>query len=397
MALLTLLSVHHLSKGFYYLAVQEPATGVADLRHVLQVHAYFVDGINPLSQYFQNRSSAEPELRQWAAGADPTERHGPVPQSGWPPWGYVLQLPFYPPVGERLARVHLAALDALALGGTAWFAWSMLEGRRALKLLAVLSFLAIGATNAALTQGQNSLLINCGLALGTAYLLRTGPWNAGVAGLWLIVSMVKPSTAMPFLLMAACRRRWAAIAVCVVGTAAAAWFVAWYTNASLVYQMQQFTKATEAALAEGANVLLRGLVALNLVSPALVRNWLAASVFAATALVLWRRHPVMHILSVLGVLAVSARVWTYHRAYDDVMLGFLLLALLNRAVHEPSPRMWWAGWACCGLTLWLPYSLYTSTPAQAVQTIIWIGAAMALVVWPDTRDSPSDLPSPSRP
>jgi hypothetical protein len=94
-------------------------------------------------------------------------------------------------------------------------------------------------------------------------------------------------------------------------------------------------------------------------------------------------------LASFGWLAFVSRIWTYHRAYDDVMMVFLLLALFQRYLRRLSVH---AGllWLICGVSLWLPYSLYVAPAMQMAQVAIWAVAAGAL--WMDSSSEERGQP-----
>ena len=88
---LGVLAAHHLAKGFYYLAVEEPATAAADFYNRRIENAYFLDHISPQSQQFVYLGKSDPSFLRLATGGDSSERHGSVVYSGLPPWAYALQ------------------------------------------------------------------------------------------------------------------------------------------------------------------------------------------------------------------------------------------------------------------------------------------------------------------
>ena len=77
-ALLAALAVYHLGKGVYYLAVQQPPAGVADLLNRRIENAYFLDRVSPLSQYFLHEYEQQHDMsaKPWAIGAEGS----PVPR-----------------------------------------------------------------------------------------------------------------------------------------------------------------------------------------------------------------------------------------------------------------------------------------------------------------------------
>ena len=392
-ALLAALCLHHLGKGFYYLAVQHPASGIEDFRHVRVWSDYFLDRVSPQSQNFLYWSRTDPAEAAWAVGADLASSHGDVFTSGVPPWAFPLELVAFIPGPERAARVYFAVLNLAALGLLVWIAdrvaWRG-RGDPLARALTALSILAIGANNAALTQGQNGLLVNVGLAAALAAIDQ--PSSAGwamAAGAGLAFAMIKPSSSLLFLLPLVGGRRWRALIVTAVILIAATLFGSWWVHVPLATQFAQFERATLVVIGQGVNVPMRVILAI-VQSPAIARNVMGLAGLAvaiAAAVRLAPRDP----LTLFGVLAVIARLFTYHRAHDDVLLAFLMIALSRRAFAAGgSPRWQWL-WAATGLSLWLPYSIYVAPPAQVYQVILWIAACGAIwraaKVWCERGDS----------
>jgi hypothetical protein len=118
--LLVAVTMYHLCKGFYYLALQQPPTAIADFYNRQTENAYFLHRISPLSEYFlfKSKSQHDRSAESWAIGAD-SFSDGFVYAGGLPPWTYPLQLAAYIPTASRPARLYLAVLDLIALVGMA--------------------------------------------------------------------------------------------------------------------------------------------------------------------------------------------------------------------------------------------------------------------------------------
>jgi hypothetical protein len=262
----------------------------------------------------------------------------------------------------------------------AWLAaWVMRDsgGGAAGRWVAALGVLAIGASNNTMTHGQNSLLINgaLALALGVTRDDRRVVW-AIAGGAALAFAMTKPSSSLLLLLPALFQRRYLTLGICALVLAAATAFGAWWLGISAGVQLAQFDRASLAIVGDGANVLLNWSLH-GPVSPKVARNVLGVLGVAAALLATWRLQR-LDPVGLLGVLAVVSRLFTYHRAYDDVLIAFLLMALTARAFGSGKTTWWRAGWAACGLTLWLPYTLYIPIWAQTFQVGCWILLAGAL-------------------
>jgi hypothetical protein len=378
LACLLILAVYHLVHGVYYLALQDPARAIADFRNRRAENAYFLDRVSPQSQYLLFLSRTDRTAERLAVGADARSRHGDVYVSGLPPWTYPLQLAAYLTGNERVARVYLAALDLLALATIGWLAATVLESPRgpSAPCLGVLSILAIGAINSTMTQGQSGLLVVACLAIVfTALGRRPGLANNLAAGVALAFAMTKPSISLPFVIPLLFERRVLLLASCVTILALALLGSSWWLQLSPLVQLAQFDRASLEVVDAGANVVLHAAV-LWLHSARMARDLLMAAGLAAAALASWQLRADRPAL--FGVLAVIARLCTYHRAYDDVLLAFLMIALARRAFSADRSRGWQLMWIVTGSSLWLPYSLYVATAPQVYQTACWIAAGTAI-------------------
>jgi hypothetical protein len=97
------------------------------------------------------------------------------------------------------------------------------------------------------------------------------------------------------------------------------------------------------------------------------------------------------LLTLFACAAVIGRVFTYHRPYDDLMLVFLLLALLTLAFSYPS-RLNIIIVSLVGLTLWLPLSIQNlASPYWSIfQNTIWLIALVYLLVNSWERENNAD-------
>ena len=382
---LGILAARNVSRGLYYLAVEEPATAAADFYNRRLENAYFLRRVSPQSQNFWYWSKTDPTLRAFAAGADSSERDGSVIYSGLPPWTYVLQLGVFLPSSERVARVYLAGLNISALAVMTALAYEEARRRHATafgRSIVALSVLAIGATNATLMAGQSSLIVNAGLAAVMMSLNRPANWRwDAIGGIGLAIAMLKPSSALLFVFPPLVQRRALLLGACGVIIGGAWLTSAWWTHLSPIYELQQFARATQLVVAQGANVWLAA--SARVLPASLARNVFAmlGLVVAAAAAYRLRARP----SAAFAVLAIVSRLFTYHRAYDDVLLAFVLIEL-GAHIAAASSRLRLT-WMMVGLSLWLPYSLYMSESAQWIQSVCWVGTAAMLM---------SDLTAASR-
>ena len=82
----------------------------------------------------------------------------------------------------------------------------------------------------------------------------------------------------------------------------------------------------------------------------------------------------------LAIAGLAARLFTYHRPYDDLLLVFLLVALTVRWMKGPTQSLAISTLAV-GLSLWLPLGFGWKWPFAAIQHLCWVSGAVVL-----TRD-----------
>jgi hypothetical protein len=120
---------------------------------------------------------------------------------------------------------------------------------------------------------------------------------------------------------------------------------------------------------------------------------LYASLLVLVLLGLWvHRHRQGDLWLLLGVTAIVARIWTYHRWYDDLLLIFPMVTLF-RITKQPGwkPRLRWIATA---LFLWMwifllapgvLYSFSNPAPLVAMQVASWI-ATLVFLAWLAERE-----------
>ncbi|MBM2812808.1 MAG: hypothetical protein HW416_3567, partial [Chloroflexi bacterium] len=90
----------------------------------------------------------------------------------------------------------------------------------------------------------------------------------------------------------------------------------------------------------------------------------------------------------LGVSAIAARLWIYHRWYDDLVILLPMLALVRMARGHTGPGTAPAGWllACAVLTSLAPGGLFLLRPPWngvyvIVQLTVWLAVLGYLLSW----------------
>ena len=263
-------------------------------------------------------------IYQWAT-------HPPATLAAmWPLTGW---LPF------AAARWLWAAVTAALIAGIAAMGLreAKITGRRE-RWAAVLLLLAMAPTAMTIGNGQMTFLIVAPL-LAAVLLLRHRPpgWGRDLAaGLLILISLLKPQISVPFLpvfLFALGGVRPVALAALgYVGLTAFA--LSFQDGSALTIFGEWLGRARQVGLRLGhvnVHVWLRAVGAGSLAMPA------SAGILAAVTLWTYRNRRADP-WTVLGAVAVVARLWTYHGSYDDLLVLFPLIAIARR-IRELGPAI----------------------------------------------------------
>lgn len=301
--------------------------------------------------------------------------------AAYPHWSYPLYAalvwPSWPTTG-----VFYAGLLVCCIIGFCWWATTLFIGNwRWVALLVCL--LPMPSWSVAVYTGQFSIPLVLLLAV-LSIALRRGRWRC--AGVLLGFAAMKPTscTLFAFALLrpsVGSRSKWrgaieaAAIAGgMVVGSSLLIW---WRTGVDPWTAFQGLRAGNVAAASFGYGLM-------PLLARLGVPDDLLMTTFAVVGLglALWvpwglRRHTVLCQFAVFGLLS---RLWAYHRHYDDLLLLFLLLALLHEVTR--GSRLALAALLCMGMSLASPVP--TSSLHEVGRVLVWVLSA-AILVW-ESRD-----------
>jgi hypothetical protein len=329
-----------------------------------QEHQYFVRGINPNHVYELRRGypdapvvSVDPNIQVALGGG------------GYPPWSYFTGLFLAPPIHWPTTKTYFAFLNLLALGIMVAFAYSVMipHGRLPAISLAT-SVLAMGGNGFALGAAQYGLIVNA-LLIGMVFFLKAEWYTA--AGLLYGLALLKPSMAAPFFFILVARNCWSGILVANVYVLAATmivWGVVGTDPLTMLMQMFDVSRSGGYTMIEPLwPVTLTPLLGVPeqtlLILTALVG-------LAITSLVIWLfKNSGLTVL--LAVASVLSCLWTVHRAYDDMIVMFLLVALGQLAIKNfstPTAAMF----LLVGASLWLPPRISDLEYVGYVKLLIWL-------------------------
>ena len=93
---------------------------------------------------------------------------------------------------------------------------------------------------------------------------------------------------------------------------------------------------------------------------------------------LFKEHSLLFLFAVASVIG---RLWTYHLGYDNVMLVFLLLSIIELNFKKPNKFN-----VLALILLYLTLSVrsrleYFSPHVSAIQSIIWVGCLLYILIY----------------
>ena len=281
------------------------------------------------------------EVHGWFEGVDV---YGTMMAPTYPPASHVLLWPFLGWLPFEPARWLWAATTVVALAAMTWLilretgatgAWQ--------RAFAALMLLAMNQTGVTVGNGQLILHVLPPLVFGILLIHRgRGSLGEDVAASALIVfAMVKVTLAAPFLWLVLFAPTDRALGVrlrpsILVAAAYVAMtvFAASFQDGSVVDQLREWVRVAERVSADGGDyanlsawLIAAGHASLVSLVSVIVFFALGAWLFRYRRVDLWVR---------LGVVAIVARFWAYHRLYDDVLVILALIALFRVAKSVSS-------------------------------------------------------------
>jgi len=367
-AALLLLAAAYLGKGFYF-----SIKGGADLHRRWVEQQYILRGQNPYDVAFRARAMTKGDpLLETGRDAMPAPDLGIPYHVDYPPWTYLSGMLFFWP-GSQLVAVWYSLWNVLGLAVIGVWVFRMAgECSRAARLFLLASVLAFGSFCTTIGTGNYGVLVLALLVLG--YQLAESGRPVG-AGLSLGVSLLKPTLSGPFLLAHLVKRQVVALAVA-AGYLVVASMVVWdFTCTDPLEMTGQMLQASRHFVGAGFGPLNAAILA---GIPYRVAVLGTAAVFVGlgmTVMVVFRDRP---LLTLYAIASVTARLWTYHLVYSNLIMLFLLVALWRHAVSNPRPTNVVA-FVAVALTLWLPSKAAELRCVMPVEYAIWIVGLITLL------------------
>ncbi|MDB9372521.1 glycosyltransferase 87 family protein [Nodularia sphaerocarpa] len=355
---LTILCLAYFTRGFYYLIVDP--IGAGDLSARWQEQQYIYRGLYPY------------DITQGSPFIDP--KIGAITSGGYPPWAFFSGFIFFPPISFELTRWYHALLNVISLVILAVFSYEIGKPYGHLKAwFTVVACLSVSSHATTLGLGQYGIIINA-LLIGVFWLLQKK--HNFFAGLLLGLALLKPNISALYFFILVIRKRVDSALACGLYIVISSSIIGVITQVSPIYMMEKMIKVSKYYVNTGysginilTNVGINPLVATLLL--ALVGTAIVISLFY-----LFKGHSLLFLFAIASVIG---RLWTYHLVYDNVMLVFLLLAVIYLTFNQPN-RLNVVILSLVLLSLSLP-AKFTDLPfAQIFQSTIWVSAFLYLLI-----------------
>jgi hypothetical protein len=203
---------------------------------------------------------------------------------------------------------------------------------------AFVALMALSMNATGVTIGNGQLALHILPALLCALLLlhqNRGQWHIRLLAVGLLLfALVKPTMSAPFLWMVLfAGDGLTAMVLIALGYLGLTLFAVSFQQSTLTVLARRWIEAATAVAAEGGYANLHTWLA----SSDLHQWILCASLLVFAALGAWTYgHRKGDVWILIGVAAVVARLWTYHRVYDDVLVLLPMVALFRIAKGETS-------------------------------------------------------------
>lgn len=271
----------------------------------------------------------------WFSGAslytlDPNE-YSPYPPASW-----VL---FYPVLGWLPLGATRWLWIVVTAAALTWLVYLLARhsGAKTRAELALISLLllAMNATGQAFGVGQWILILIPFLIVGIFGLRQPPSWQRDlIAALCLIVTLIKPNISVPFLwIVLFSSGGWRVFGLTAIGYGVLTLFAGLFQPTPLL----DLTRQWLGMVASLSTTQGYGNVSIWASYLGYGELALFASILVFIVTGIWAyRHRQADLWLVVGVVAISARMWTYHNAYDNVVILFPMVALFRIAKRGES-------------------------------------------------------------
>ena len=274
------------------------------------------------------------EVHDWFAGQPVYELRS---TAVYPPATYVLLWPFLGWLGLAPARWLWAVTSVAALGSLVYLTVRESSADTHLQS-AFVALMGLAMNAMGVTIGNGQLALHTLPALLCALLLlrrNRGEWHTRLLAVGLLLfALLKPTLSAPFLWMVLfAKGGLTTVALVALGYLGLTLFAVSFQESNLAVLARQWLGSATLVAAEGGHANLQTWLA-----NAGLQEWILwASLLVLVALGFWvYRHREGDFWILLGVTAIVARLSTYHRVYDDVLILLPMVALFRVAKRRTS-------------------------------------------------------------
>ncbi|GFE71023.1 glycosyltransferase family 87 protein [Chroococcus sp. FPU101] len=355
--ILLVLSLAYLSKGFYNLVLNEKSA--KDLFQRWQEQQYIYQGAYPYD--VGKTIKVDPKI-------------GMIRSGGYPPWAFFTGFLFVPPISWNLTRLYFGLLNIISLVVLALFAFHLGKPYSCSKAwFSMAASLAISSHTTSLNNGQYGIIINAFLILMYWSLYKN--WNL-LAGLAFGVAMIKPNISALYIFVLLIRRRIKALISFSIYLTFATLVICYLTKLSPFYLMEGMFRYSSYFAKQGYSLIN---VLMNFGLDSEVATFVAPLLGLIVITIISYLCRNYSLLTLFAIASFVGRVWTYHRVYDNVMLIFLVFALLNLTFQNPK-KLNIIVLSLLLITLWLPARITTLPYVEISQMAIWVISLVYLLI-----------------
>ncbi|MEQ9371501.1 MAG: hypothetical protein RIG63_21105 [Coleofasciculus chthonoplastes F3-SA18-01] len=291
------------------------------------------------------------EVHLWFSG-EPV--YSQLNSAVYPPASYVMLLPFLGYPSLTVAKWIWALTSIIALIWLANLLIHQTQTKNTIeRVLVVMTPLAMYATGITIGNGQLTIHILVSLVAGLTLMCqkKTGWGKDLLASLLIIVALVKPTLAVPFFwIVLFVPGRVRPTLMVPLGYVVLAWLAAAFQESDifslhhdwLAYGIKAAAWSSAGGGAGGSDGGLGGDIGYgdlhSLMGTLGLSEWnFPVSILVLLALGCWVYwHRCVDLWLLVGVVAIVARVWTYHRVYDDMLILLSMVTLFRIAKQDAN-------------------------------------------------------------
>lgn len=347
---LLLISVIYFSLGFYDLVITE--NRAFDLFSRWQEQQYIYRGIYPYDA-MKGSPNIIPEI-------------GVIDSGGYPPWAFFTGFFLLPPISWELTRLYHLFLNIVSIVILGIFAYQVgLPYGKSKALFSLTAALAMSSHKSTLEMGNYGIIINA-LLIIMFWLIQK---NKNIwAGLIFGIAMIKPTiSGLYFLILIVQRRLQAILAffLYIILGSINIWII---TKLTPIYMLNKIIGQSKYFADKGYSGI-NAFTALGLDPKQATLLLGILGIFLITIIIYLCRN--YSLLNLFAICCVIGRVFTYHRIYDNLMVIFLLLAIIKLTFEKPN-KLNILFLSLVSLSLWLPAIIIDKANLEFVQMMIWI-------------------------